>query len=73
MSLMAIGPVAAQRSLAELAVIGFSTTTCYLGYVVEPSKLKELEIYAKMSIPLVEKIGGTYYRYSYFGRMLDHN
>ena len=67
MSLMAIGPVAAQRSLAELAVIGFSTTTCYLGYVVEPSKLKEFEIYAKMWIPLVEKFGGMHYGYFYFG------
>ena len=37
--------------------------TCYLRYVVKPSKLKEFETYGKMWIPLVEKFGGTHHGY----------
>lgn len=37
--------------------------TCYLRYVVEPSKLKEFETYAKMWIPLVAKLGGEHHGY----------
>lgn len=37
--------------------------TCYLRYVVDPFKLKEFEIYAKMWIPLVEKFGGKHHGY----------
>lgn len=37
--------------------------TCYLRYVVDPSKLKEFEHYAKLWIPLVEKFGGNHHGY----------
>jgi acetylornithine deacetylase/succinyl-diaminopimelate desuccinylase-like protein len=37
--------------------------TCYLRYVVDPSKLKEFEAYGKMWIPLVEKLGGKHHGY----------
>ncbi|QQD73360.1 NIPSNAP family protein [Acidithiobacillus ferrivorans] len=37
--------------------------TCYLRYVVDPSKLKEFEAYGKMWIPLVEKFGGKHHGY----------
>jgi hypothetical protein len=37
--------------------------TCYLRYVVDPFKLKEFEIYCRMWIPLVEKLGGTHHGY----------
>ena len=37
--------------------------TCYLRYVVDPSKLKEFEVYAKMWIRLVEKFGGDHHGY----------
>jgi hypothetical protein len=37
--------------------------TCYLRYVVDPDKLEEFEIYAKMWIPLVNKFGGTHHGY----------
>lgn len=37
--------------------------TCYLKYVIDPYKLKEFEVYAKMWIPLVNKLGGTHHGY----------
>ena len=37
--------------------------TCYLRYVIDPSRLKEFEAYGKMWIPLVEKFGGTHHGY----------
>lgn len=37
--------------------------TCYLGYIVDPYKLKEFERYAKMWIPLVDKFGGKHHGY----------
>jgi hypothetical protein len=37
--------------------------TCYLRYVLDPLKLKEFEIYAKMWIPLVAKFGGEHHGY----------
>jgi NIPSNAP len=40
-----------------------AVVTCYLGYLVDPFKLKEFEIYGKMWIPLVEKFGGKHVGY----------
>lgn len=37
--------------------------TCYLRYIINPSKLKEFEAYGKMWIPLVEKFGGQHHGY----------
>jgi hypothetical protein len=37
--------------------------TCYLRYIIEPSRLKEFESYGKMWIPLVEKFGGQHHGY----------
>jgi NIPSNAP len=37
--------------------------TCYLRYVINPSKLKEFEHYGKLWIPLVEKFGGKHHGY----------
>jgi len=37
--------------------------TCYLRYIIEPSRLKEFETYGKMWIPLVEKFGGQHHGY----------
>ncbi len=37
--------------------------TCYLKYVIDPYKLDEFEEYAKMWIPLVNKLGGTHHGY----------
>jgi len=37
--------------------------TCYLRYVIDPYKLKEFELYARMWIPLVNKFGGTHNGY----------
>lgn len=37
--------------------------TCYLRYVIDPYKLGEFENYAKMWIPLVNKLGGTHHGY----------
>lgn len=37
--------------------------TCYLRYVVDPSKLREFEHYGKLWIPLVEKFGGKHHGY----------
>lgn len=37
--------------------------TCYLNYTLDPLKLKEFEVYAKMWIPLVRKFGGIHHGY----------
>jgi hypothetical protein len=37
--------------------------TCYLKYVIDPYKTKELEHYAKLWIPLVNKFGGQHHGY----------
>ena len=37
--------------------------TCYLKYVIDPYKSAEFEAYAKMWIPLVNKLGGTHHGY----------
>ena len=37
--------------------------TCYLRYEIDPFKVKEFETYAKMWIPLVNKLGGTHHGY----------
>jgi hypothetical protein len=37
--------------------------TCYLRYVIDPQKLAEFETYAKMWIPLVDKLGRKHHGY----------
>ncbi len=37
--------------------------TCYLRYVIDPTKVKEFEHYAKLWIPLVERFGGQHHGY----------
>ncbi len=37
--------------------------TCYLRYVIDPTKVDEFEHYAKLWIPLVAKFGGTHHGY----------
>jgi hypothetical protein len=37
--------------------------TCYLKYVIDPYQVNEFEQYAKMWIPLVNKLGGTHHGY----------
>ena len=37
--------------------------TCYLRYVIDPSKIKEFEHYGKLWIALVEKFGGKHHGY----------
>ena len=37
--------------------------TCYLRYVIDPYKLGEFEKYAKLWIPLVNKLGGSHHGY----------
>ncbi len=37
--------------------------TCHVRYVIDPKKIKEFEVYAKMWIPLVEKFGGQHNGY----------
>lgn len=37
--------------------------TCYLRYVIDPSKVAEFEHYAKLWIPLVAKFGGNHHGY----------
>ena len=37
--------------------------TCYLRYVIDPYKVSEFEKYAKMWIPLVNKLGGSHNGY----------
>lgn len=42
---------------------GNKMITCYLKYVIDPSKIAEFEEYGKMWMPLVEKFGGTHHGY----------
>ncbi len=37
--------------------------TCYVRYVINPDKLEEFGVYARMWIPLVNKFGGTHNGY----------
>lgn len=37
--------------------------TCYLRYVIDPYKTAEFEHYAKLWIPLVNRLGGTHHGY----------
>ncbi|UTV29181.1 NIPSNAP family protein [Photobacterium atrarenae] len=37
--------------------------TCYLKYVIDPSKVNAFEEYAKMWIPLVNRFGGQHHGY----------
>lgn len=37
--------------------------TCTLRYVIDPYKLPEFEHYAKLWIPLVNRLGGTHHGY----------
>ena len=37
--------------------------TCYLRYVIDPYKVGEFEQYARLWIPLVNRLGGTYHGY----------
>jgi hypothetical protein len=37
--------------------------TCYLRYVIDPYKLTEFENYAKMWIPMVNRLGGIHHGY----------
>lgn len=37
--------------------------TCYLRYVIDPFKVAEFESYAKMWIPLVNRLGGIHHGY----------
>ena len=37
--------------------------TCYIRYIIDPSKLDEFEKYAKLWIPLVGKFGGQHHGY----------
>ena len=37
--------------------------TCHLKYVLDPYKLAEFEAYARLWIPLVNRMGGTHHGY----------
>ncbi|ASY65093.1 hypothetical protein SJ05684_c36800 [Sinorhizobium sojae CCBAU 05684] len=37
--------------------------TCYLKYVIDPYKVEEFEHYAKLWIPLVNRLGGSHHGY----------
>ena len=37
--------------------------TCYLKYIVDPYKLADFEIYGKLWISLVNRMGGTHHGY----------
>ena len=37
--------------------------TCYLRYVIDPYKLADFETYARLWIPLVDRMGGTHHGY----------
>ena len=62
-----------QAGTAPVSPVGGSTPnlkireatmiTCYLRYEIDPFKVKEFETYAKMWIPLVNKLGGTHHGY----------
>ena len=48
---------------AESSPMGTRLITCYLRYTIDPYKLAEFEDYAKLWIPLVERLGGTHHGY----------
>ncbi|KFA94930.1 NIPSNAP family protein [Vibrio sp. ER1A] len=37
--------------------------TCYVRYIIDPKKISDFEVYARMWIPLVKKFGGTHNGY----------
>ena len=37
--------------------------TCFLRYVLDPSKVREFEQYARLWIPLVNRLGGQHHGY----------
>lgn len=37
--------------------------TCYLRYVIDPTKLREFEHYVRMWLPLVARFGGVHHGY----------
>jgi len=37
--------------------------TCYLKYVIDPYKSKEFEVYGKLWIPIVNRLGGVHHGY----------
>lgn len=37
--------------------------TCYVRYEIDPSTTREFETYARMWLPIVEKLGGTHHGY----------
>jgi NIPSNAP len=37
--------------------------TCYLRYVIDPAKLREFELYSRVWIGLVNRLGGTHHGY----------
>ena len=37
--------------------------TCYLKYEIDPDKVAEFEVYARLWIPLVERFGGVHHGY----------
>ncbi len=37
--------------------------TCYLRYAIDPYKVREFEHYARLWMPLVERLGGTHHGY----------
>jgi NIPSNAP len=37
--------------------------TCFLRYVIDPSKVREFEQYARLWIPLVNRLGGQHHGY----------
>lgn len=49
--------------LINLEKYGDNMITCYLKYVIDPYKINDFEIYAKMWIPLVNKFGGIHHGY----------
>lgn len=55
---LAIKKWLAFKKLKEMKVV-----TCFLKYVIDPHKLEEFEVYAKMWIPLVNKFGGEHNGY----------
>ena len=37
--------------------------TCYLKYVIDPNKLADFDLYGKLWIPLVNRMGGVHHGY----------
>ena len=37
--------------------------TCYLKYIIDPNKLSDFELYGKLWIPLVNRMGGVHHGY----------